>query len=279
MEADLLAVLQETGKITLFVFLMMVLVDWVNVLSRGKLTQLVRGGRGRQYLTASFLGATPGCLGAFMNVAFYCHGLLSFGAMVGGMIATSGDEAFVMLSLFPGKAFLLFAMLFLMGIGFAWVTDRLAPLMRLKPTRPCELQEFHPYQISWTHYLKEHILGHILKRHLWKIFFWTFFALFFIRIGLRYLNLEALISRNLLLILLISGLVGLIPQSGPHLIFAMMYAQGVIPFSILLTSSFVQDGHGILPLIAYAPRDALRIKLFNLVFGLGVGTVFFVLGW
>ena len=184
-----------------------------------------------------------------------------------------------MLSLFPGKALLLFGLLFLMGLGFSWVTDRLIPFLKLRPAQPCQLQEFHPHQVSWRHYLREHVLNHILKKHLWRVFFWTFFALLFIRIGLPYLNLETLISRNLFLILLISGLVGLIPESGPHLVFVMMYTQGVIPFSILLTSSFVQDGHGMLPLIAYVPRDALRIKLFNLVFGLGVGALFFTLGW
>jgi hypothetical protein len=279
MEADLFAVLQETGKITLFVFLMMVLVDWLNVLSRGRIPQLVRGGLWRQYLVGSFLGATPGCLGAFMDVTLYCHGLLTFGALVGAMIATSGDEAFVMLSLFPGRALLLFSLLFVMGIGFSRVTDWLVPLIRLRPVQPCKLQEFHPLQVSWSHYLKKHILDHILRKHLWQIFLWTFFALLFMRIGLQYLNLETLISQNLLWILLISGLIGLIPESGPHLIFVMMYARGVIPFSILLTSSFVQDGHGMLPLIAYAPRDALRIKLFNLIFGLGIGGLFLTLGW
>ena len=33
---------------------------------------------------ASFLGSTPGCLGAFMNVSLYIHGTISFGAIVGG---------------------------------------------------------------------------------------------------------------------------------------------------------------------------------------------------
>ena len=279
MEAELLAVLKESSKITFLVFLMMVVVDWLNVFSRGEMSKLAKGGHWRQYLTASFLGATPGCLGAFMNVTLYCHGLLSLGAIVGGMIATSGDEAFVMLSLFPGKALFLFGLLFLAGLGFSWVTDRLIPLLKLRPAQPCQLQEFHPHQVSWRHYMREHVLDHILKKHLWRVFLWTFLALLFIKIGLPYLNLESLISRNLLLVLLISGLVGLIPESGPHLVFVMMYAQGIIPFSVLLTSSFVQDGHGMLPLIAYTPRDALRIKLFNLVFGLGVGALFFTLGW
>ena len=106
--------------ITMFVFVMMTMVDYINVLTAGKMNMIIRGGLFRQYITTAFLGATPGCLGAFMNVSFYVHGLITFGAMVGGMIATTGDEAFVMLALFPGKAILLFVILFIVGIISAW---------------------------------------------------------------------------------------------------------------------------------------------------------------
>ena len=85
-------VLKHALIITLFVFVMMVLVDYINVMTRGQLSLTVRGGRWRQYFVASFLGATPGCLGAFLNVSFYVHGLLSFGAITTGMIATSGES-------------------------------------------------------------------------------------------------------------------------------------------------------------------------------------------
>ena len=74
--------------ITMFVFVMMTVADYLNVLTEGKLNKMIKGGVFRQYLTTAFLGATPGCLGAFMNVSFYVHGLITFGAMVGGMIAT-----------------------------------------------------------------------------------------------------------------------------------------------------------------------------------------------
>ena len=53
--------------ITIFVFAMMLLVDYFNVLTKGKMEKAVRGNRGRQYVVASFLGSTPGCLGAFMK--------------------------------------------------------------------------------------------------------------------------------------------------------------------------------------------------------------------
>jgi len=59
----------------------------------------------------------------------------------------------------------------------------------------------------------------------------------------------------------------------------MMYAQGLVPFSVLLTTSFVQDGHGMLPLLSYSFKDSVLIKIFNLVFGLLVGGVLFAFGF
>ena len=72
-----------------------------------------------------------------MNVSLYVHGMISFGAIVGGMIATSGDEAFVMLSQFPGTALALFLLLFILGIFFAWVSDKLVPVLRIVPCESC----------------------------------------------------------------------------------------------------------------------------------------------
>ncbi len=326
--------------ISILVFVMMLLVDCINVLSKGRMESLIGGGRWRQYTVASFLGATPGCLGAFMNVSFYVHGLLSFGAIVGGMIATSGDGAYVMLTLFPRKALLLFGILFLLGIGFARLADLIAPFFKITPCQECKLQEIHPHekfpifrpalrslshasflrvcllftfvlfliaiatgilgQKIWDgeritflillvlsniiiatvsdHYLKEHIWSHIIKEHIWRVFLWTFFALLFINIGFGYGNPAQFIKSHLGWVLVISAVVGMIPESGPHLIFVMMFANGMIPFSVLLTSSFVQDGHGILPLLSYTVKDSLIIKLFNFIFGLSVGLVLYSMG-
>jgi len=71
---------------------------------------------------------------------------------------------------------------------------------------------------------------------------------------------------------------GVIPESGPHLILVMKYAQGLLPFSILFTASFVQDGHGMLPSLSYSLKDSVLIKVFNLAFGLIAGGALFALG-
>ena len=58
----------------------------------------------------------------------------------------------------------------------------------------------------------------------------------------------------------------------------MMYAQGLVPFSVLFTVSFVQDGQGMLPLLSFSIKDAILIKVFNLVFGIATGLTLFVFG-
>jgi len=322
----------------------MILVDYLNVLTKGRMKVAVRGSRFRQYIVSSFLGATPGCLGAFMNVSLYVHGLISFGAIVGGMIATSGDEAFVMLTMFPVEAMFLFLVLFILGVIVSWLADKIMDSLGVKVCEECRLQVIHdadeeiPFQPSilrsfpdfisaryilvalfvgiislnllgvwgpqsWSideperillfslsiigvfivltssrHYLVEHIVNHLIKKHIWKVFLWTFFALLFVDIGLQYWDLEGFIRSNMGLVLIISALVGLIPESGPHLIFVTMFAEGVIPFSVLLTSSIVQDGHGMLPLFSYTIKDSLMIKFFNLCIGLLVGGLLLLAG-
>ncbi len=344
MSEILVHIINHSVMITIFVFVMMLLVDYINVLTNGRMKKAVRGNNVRQYTIASLLGATPGCLGAFMNVSLYVHGLLSFGAIVAGMIATSGDEAFVMLSMFPREALLLFAVLFILGILGGWIADKFATFFKFTPCKECNLQKIHereerpylrpylfkklpkfsairsgligafvfiiainlsgfwgPQTWSWNdpgriilitlsfvviavisivsdHYLKEHIWSHIVKKHIWKIFLWTFFALLFVQIGMQYWNLGEFVSQNIGLILIASAFIGLIPDSGPHLIFVTMFASGLVPFSVLLTSSIVQDGHGMHPLLSYTVRDSVSIKIFNLAFGLAIGIPLYLIG-
>ncbi|MBW2012042.1 MAG: arsenic efflux protein [Deltaproteobacteria bacterium] len=347
---EIFHIFKHALTISFFVFVMMLLVDFIDTATKKSVSDLMGKGPWRQYTLASFLGSTPGCLGAFMNVSLYVRGMISFGALVGGMIATSGDEAFVMLSQFPGTALALIVLLFVSGIFFAWISDRLIKILRITPCEPCtqahcdhciagmESQEglrniFHPTNLvtnfqplsftrflllamiisflslvllgilgpsSWDwkkvtfiglslcslyitvvvseHYLNSHIWEHIIKKHLFRVFLWSFGALFFVHWGLNFWNLDSLINQHMLWVFFIGALLAIIPESGPHLIFVMMYAQGLIPFSILFTTSFIQDGHGMLPMLSYNLKDAVLIKVFNLVFGLAVGGVLISMG-
>ena len=75
-----------------------------------------------------------------------------------------------------------------------------------------------------------------------------------------------------------AALFGLIPESGPHLLFVTMYDRGIVPLSILVTSSIVQDGHGMLPLLAHSRLDFVKVKAINLAAGLLVGALLAAMG-
>ena len=135
--------IRQALMITVFVFVMMTFVDYLGVLTKGGFRSVIRGGLFRQYVIASLLGSSPGCLGAFMNVSFYIHGLIPIGALAGGMIATSGDEAFVMMAMFPEKTFVLFGVLFVTGVISAYFIDRTVPILKLEPCEACRLSVPH----------------------------------------------------------------------------------------------------------------------------------------
>lgn len=234
-------------------------------------------------------------------------------------------------------------LLFLLGFILAWVTDRIAPILKIKPCEECQLSQLHteeetcwcfdrknvpehfrklslarfvlimplavflygivsglvgPNTWDWKritfiillflslfivatvpeHYLEKHIWEHIAKKHLWRVFLWSFFAILIVDIGFRFWNLESFIKGHMVWTLLMASLVAVIPESGPHLIFTVMYARDLIPFSVILASSIIQDGHGMLPLLSYTIKDSILIKLFNLVFGLTIGAILYFVG-
>jgi hypothetical protein len=329
--------------ITGFVFIMMLVIEYLNVLTGGLWQQGFQGSRLKQYLLAGLLGVIPGCLGAFAVVALYSHRVVSIGAVVAAMIATSGDEAFVMFSLIPKAALLLSVILLLVGLVAGFLTD-LTFGKQLSSLDACPQEfTFHtekeclcfpkglimaqwrqwslprgvlslilvlfifgllssqigPSAWNWIkitiflvsgvalfivstvpdHFLEEHLWEHVAKIHLPRIFLWTFGALFLMHILINHLHLKDWMQQQQLGILIVASLVGLIPESGPHLIFLTLFTEKAIPFSILLASSIVQDGHGMLPLLAESRRDFFKIKAINLVVGLLAGLIGYAFGW
>ena len=93
------------------------------------------------------------------------------------------------------------------------------------------------------------------------------------------LNLAELVRGHPWIALVVASLLGIVPESGPHLVFVTLFAQGALPFSVLLASSVVQDGHGMLPLLAESRREFLKVKLINLAAGLLLGGALLAAGF
>jgi hypothetical protein len=129
------------------------------------------------------------------------------------------------------------------------------------------------------HFLKKHLWEHIVKVHVPRIFLWTFGTLLVINILLHFFDINNWIADNMFTVLAIAILIGIIPESGPHLVFVTLFASGTIPFSILLASSIVQDGHGMLPLLAESKKSFFAVKAVNIIVGFIVGIFGILVGF
>jgi hypothetical protein len=123
------------------------------------------------------------------------------------------------------------------------------------------------------HFVEQHLWDHIIRKHLPVIFAWTFGVLLVLGIGLQYVELDKWISDNTALMILLATLIGIIPESGPHMIFVTLFAAGVVPFPVLLASSISQDGHASIPLLAESKKSFLWAKLINCAVALVAGLV------
>ena len=125
--------------------------------------------------------------------------------------------------------------------------------------------------LSSDHFVEEHLWNHIIRKHLPTIFAWTFGVLLIVGIGLQHIEIDHWISDNTALMILLATLIGIIPESGPHMIFVTLYAAGVVPFPVLLASCISQDGHSSIPLLAESKKSFAWAKLINCIVALAAG--------
>ena len=127
--------------------------------------------------------------------------------------------------------------------------------------------------VAEEHFLEEHLWEHVIKVHLPKIFFWTFAVILCLTILNNYVNIHNIIDSKPFIVLLIAISIGLIPQSGPHLIFLLLFANGDLPLGIFLANCIVQDGHGALPLLAESRKAFIISKVIKISIALIVGII------
>ena len=427
---SLIDILRNSILITGLVVVMMMMIESLNIESKGMFFKGLRKTKVGQVVIAALLGSIPGCMGGFATVSLYTHRMFSFGALVAMMIASSGDEAFVMLAMIPEQALILFAILFIIAIVVGIATDLIHSRIHAKECEKhdhedCGVQtdcggfEIHEHEIAtsgccpprndvstrseeghtvplqakrgnlrhfgwkrismlvglalfiaalgtgrlghdhaheceqiatgealamtceehghtdkgtmtceehghtdkgtmmceehghdhghahdhdhsqhinlldegWMnvlfaglsiimlfvlifasdHFVEGHLWNHIVKKHLPTIFAWTFGVLLVLGVALQYIEIDRWISDNTALMIVLATLIGIIPESGPHMIFVTLFAAGVVPFPVLLASSISQDGHASIPLLAESKKSFAWAKLINCLVALAAG--------
>ena len=279
----LLEALEGALVITALVIAMMTLIEYLNIENKGRWFKSLKDSPIRQVVSGTLLGAIPGCMGGFASVSLYTHSIIGGGALISAMIASTGDEAFVLLATSPALFFKLLAFL----CALAFCAGLAISLIRKKRQKSLCPESFQLHQEdrelkrerNLRHFLKEHVWEHIVKKHLLSVFLWSFGALVLCGILTEFINIEDWISSHkgyMPLIILAAAAIGLIPQSGPHMVFILLVAQGSLPFYVLLASAISQQGHVSLPLLAESKKSWIVSKAFCALLGIAAGMLGFL---
>ncbi|MCX7861951.1 MAG: putative manganese transporter [Bacteroidales bacterium] len=126
------------------------------------------------------------------------------------------------------------------------------------------------------HFLSEHIWHHVLKKHFLKLFLWAMATIAFVHVLDHYMPIDTLINENIWVMLAFAILVGLLPLSGPHILFFTLYMQQLIPFAILLANSIVQEGHAGIPLLAEDKRAFVYTKLIKIIIAIVLSIILLI---
>ena len=346
--------------ITFFVLSMIMVLEYLNVFSKGHVHSFMQRNKSLQILISAFLGVIPGCIGTYTAVSLYTHNVIGFGALIANLIATTGDEAFWMMSKMPDKALLIFVGLFALAVVSGYVTN----IFVSKRSNSCGqeshfvlhtthdhhhslhgniienlrhisahrlillvsiivfivltlcgfLGEHHHHEgeteieaseekfnfivsiISMVlsavtlfvivrvpeHFLEDHIWHHVIGQHFWKILTWTSIALVLVFVVKEVCDIKTWVEQfsegSVYVFCMVAAiLIGLIPESGPHAVFIMLYCTGVMPLGALLANCIVQDGHGAIPLFAESKKDFFIVKGIKVVLAAAVGAAFWML--
>ena len=132
------------------------------------------------------------------------------------------------------------------------------------------------------HFLEDHIWHHVIGQHFWKILTWTSIALVLVFVVKEVCDIKTWVEQfsegSVYVFCMVAAiLIGLIPESGPHAVFIMLYCNGVMPLGALLANCIVQDGHGAIPLFAESKKDFFIVKGIKVVLAAAVGAAFWML--
>ena len=135
--------LKNSLVIILIIFFFMIIVELFTLNYKEKLISFSKKNDFLRFIIASLFGIIPGCTGTFVMDSLYMAGLLGFGGLMATLIATSGDEAFLILSLATeGKiswtlVLILMLSLFLLGIIGAYLAKFFVNKSKIKLSKKC----------------------------------------------------------------------------------------------------------------------------------------------
>ena len=285
---DLIDAVFDSLKILPFLFITYLIMEYLESHTEDRVRNLVKRAGWMGPFWGSLLGAVPQCGFSAAASNLYAGRTISLGTLIGIFLSTSDEMIPIMISeAVPVSRMLklLLTKLFI-GIICGFVIDGLCHIRESRKTgqpedgedflidRLCEKEHCHCESGS--------IIISALK-HTLHIILFVFIITVFLNLAFLFLGEERLTSVVMsrpLLGLLVSALIGLIPNCGASVLLTQMYLHGVLPASHLISGLLDGAGVGLLILFRVNPdqKENIRITLLLYVLALAFGLLIHFVG-
>ena len=226
-------------------------------------------------LLGSLLGIIPQCGISASASNFYITRVISLGTLISVYLATSDEMLPILISENAPIHIIikLLAIKFVCGVVFGFIIDFLTRKKAKEDIKDfCELED-----CDCDHGILKSSIIHTLKTFLYILIISFILNIIFEYFGSEFL--EKLLMKNNPFGVIITSIIGLIPNCSTSILLTELYLKNIISVGKLLSGLLVNAGVGLLILIRYNKNRKETFKIIAILLGIGilVGFIFDIL--
>ena len=268
----------DTAKIFPFLFLTYLCLEYLEAHTEDRVHNLVKRAGWMGPFWGGLLGAVPQCGFSAAAANLYAGRTITLGTLVAIFLATSDEMLPIMLTeaVGVGRILRILVVKVIIGVICGFLIDGICHILSSRKTgQPEDGESFLIERLCE----KEHChCGHggIVRsalKHTGNIVLFVLVITFLLNLAFLHLgeeNLSALVASRPVPGLMLSALIGLIPNCGASVLLTQMYLHGVLPASHLIAGLLDGAGVGLLILFRVNPEQKQNIGIAVLLYVLAV---------
>ncbi len=268
----------DTAKITPFLFITYLCMEYLETHTEDRIQDLVKRAGWMGPFWGGLLGAVPQCGFSAAASNLYAGRTITLGTLIAIFLSTSDEMLPIMVSEAVPLSRILRILILKVFIGMicGFLIDSICHILKSRKTgQPEDGESFQIERLcekEHCHCEKGGIALSALK-HTVNIILFVLVITFFLNLAFLYLGedtLSAYIANRPIPGLLLSALIGLIPNCGASVLLTQMYLHGVLPASHLIAGLLDGAGVGLLILFRVNPEHKQNLGIVVLLYSLAV---------
>lgn len=269
----LLDTILDCLKMLPFLLVAYFVIEYIERSHSEKIEKALAGGGRFGFVPGAFLGLIPQCGFSGMAANLYSGNVITLGTLVAVFISTS-DEAVPLLIATPGKwksLMLLLGLKLLFALAFGFLTDFV--LKKLIPKNLCGGYIENDTHVDCHDHDEHESLLVATIRHTGIIMISIFIVLLVLNLAIELIGSERIaefISGTGVLQILITPIIGMIPNCAASVVLTQMYAADQLPFYSMFAGLCAGSGMGTLVLIQAEKNKKRVLAVLGMIYAFSV---------